>query len=661
MLRLFHSANKKTLNQTTITKTTVKMINVKRVHTFLPRKFELFDTKVEVKDHQEIFYASIIHCDAIDEYAKKVAILTTTPFGQMKPIKIFYDCLRILPIDKDEGTKVSMDNAIFNKAVHYTFRILAFLSYTTSYESEQLPYLILPAKNNGKIDWEGVERAYELPSAVQLEDGIVNLEQIKDRAIFEGTQPWTDRPFIPIKIRTDTQAKQDIKTSKKETDIVNLCSKKFGKVDLTALNLEGPLLEMRNIPPAVNFLVEHNVKLHNYSTLPALCMLGALPGSMLCSARLLPSILTAYEQVLLVRQFQADVLSDLPIDEEKLTQALTLPNAVMGYDYQQLEFLGDCILKLIVSCIVFCSDGMAGEGTLTRKRMQTISNEHLTMISERLQIAQHVHGSEAIPKSWRAHGCWQRSVKMSDKMSADLVEAILGAAWSSNEDATIGLQIAMDCFNKLHLISQRVSLDDFRKRFDHVWPYKNEQVRSIDRPYIERMESTLGYKFKHPQLAIEAITHSSISSILKPSYERLEFLGDSVLEVCVVQLFHKLYPTLDEGGYSQLKSAAASNLSLGVACLKTDLSQLLMENCPAIQKSIEKFRAQVNFARIKAEQEGPKNQPFWNDLNCPKQLGDIVESILGAVFVDSGFDLEASRKVFNNLFQNHFLTYFNKE
>ncbi|PWN37925.1 ribonuclease III [Meira miltonrushii] len=389
-------------------------------------------------------------------------------------------------------------------------------------------------------------------------------------------------------------------------------------------------------------------------------MLGALPGSMLCSARLLPSILTAYEQMLLVKQFRADVLSDLPIDEEKLMQALTLPNAVMGYDYQQLEFLGDCVLKLIASCIVFCNDGMAGEGALTRRRTQTISNEHLTMISKRLQVAQHVFGSEAVPKNWQAHGAWQRSVRMSDKMSADLIEAILGAAWSSGGDATAGLQTALDCFNKLHLISQRVSLEDFRTRFDLVWLYKNEEVRYTDRSYVTRMESTLGYKFKHTQLAIEAITHSSISSILKPSYERLEFLGDAVLEVCVVQLFHGLFPTFDEGEYSHLKSAAASNVSLGVACLNTELSRLLMDNCPAIQQSIEKFRTQVILARTNAEEDGQHNQPFWSNISCPKQLGDIVESTLGAVFVDSGFDLEASRKVFNHLFQTHFLTYFNK-
>lgn len=645
----------------------VRMINVKSVFTFLPRKFELFDAK-EARGGREkeekflqTFHASIIHCDMIDDRAKKVAILTTTPLGVMRPIKIYYDCLRILPVDKDEGTRVHLTCAMLNKAIRYTFRILAFLSYTTSYESEQLPYLILPATKDGQVDWDEVERAFELPNVIQLEDGIESLEQIGNRAIFEGTQPWTDRPFIPIQFRTDIKARQDVEISKNDDKIVNLSAKKFAKVDLDRINIQAPLLEMRNIPPAVNFLIKHSIKLYEYSTLPALCMLGSLPGSMLCSARLLPSILTAYEQVILVRQFKADVLDDLPIDEEKLIQALTLPNAGLGYDYQQLEFLGDCILKLIASCIVFCNDGLVGEGVLTRKRAQLISNEHLTMISERLQIAQHAFGSESIPKNWQAHGKWQRTVKMSDKMFADLIEAILGAAWLSNQDATIGLQTALDCFNKLHLIPQRVSLDGFRSRFEHIWPHKDAILRLVDRPYMERMENILGYTFTYPQLAIEAITHSSISSILKPSYERLEYLGDAVLEVCVVQLFHDLFPTLDEGGYSSLKSAAASNVSLGVACLNTDLPQLLMDNSPPIQKNIEMFRSQVCMAKMKAEQEGRGKVPFWNALNCPKQLGDIVESILGAVFVDSGFNLEASRKVFDHLFKPHFLAYFSRD
>ena len=75
---------------------------------------------------------------------------------------------------------------------------------------------------------------------------------------------------------------------------------------------------------------------------------------------------------------------------------------------------------------------------------------------------------------------------------------------------------------------------------------------------VERLEAAVGYRFEKPTLLIEALTHPSApqrSAAARRGYERLEFLGDRVLDLIVAQLLWQRFPDDDEGALTRRQVA----------------------------------------------------------------------------------------------------------
>ena len=72
----------------------------------------------------------------------------------------------------------------------------------------------------------------------------------------------------------------------------------------------------------------------------------------------------------------------------------------------------------------------------------------------------------------------------------------------------------------------------------------------------------IGHRFRNPKLLTEALTHSSAKGEGRPSNERLEFFGDSVLGLVVSEELLRRYPDLQEGDLTQRKSALVSRTAL---------------------------------------------------------------------------------------------------
>lgn len=81
---------------------------------------------------------------------------------------------------------------------------------------------------------------------------------------------------------------------------------------------------------------------------------------------------------------------------------------------------------------------------------------------------------------------------------------------------------------------------------------------------LARAEEILGYEFKEKQFILSAITHPSATEgkSVKYSYERLEFLGDSILGAIVASVAFERFHDLDEGGLTRIKVALVSGASL---------------------------------------------------------------------------------------------------
>ncbi len=122
------------------------------------------------------------------------------------------------------------------------------------------------------------------------------------------------------------------------------------------------------------------------------------------------------------------------------------------------------------------------------------------------------------------------------------------------------------------------------------------------------VERALGYTFQQKQLLTQALTHRSFST---PHNERLEFLGDSVLNCVIAQLLYTRFPDLPEGVLSRLRSNLVRQQTLYEIAETLCLGEHL----------------RLGDGEVKS---GGRNRPSI--------LADAVESLFGAIFLDSNFE-----------------------
>lgn len=118
---------------------------------------------------------------------------------------------------------------------------------------------------------------------------------------------------------------------------------------------------------------------------------------------------------------------------------------------------------------------------------------------------------------------------------------------------------------------------------------------------------TIGYSFKEMALFREALTHRSFGL---PNNERLEFLGDSVLNCAISGLLFKKFPTLTEGDLSRIRANLVNQSTLFNLALVIGIA---------------------DFIRLG---EGEKKS---GGNNRPSILANAFEAIIGAIFLESGF------------------------
>jgi len=85
------------------------------------------------------------------------------------------------------------------------------------------------------------------------------------------------------------------------------------------------------------------------------------------------------------------------------------------------------------------------------------------------------------------------------------------------------------------------------------------------------LERTLGYKFKQLELLDIALTHPSAVTVGEPHYERLEFLGDAVLDLAIADLLMRRFPEAKEGALSKERASVVNGRTLAVKALAIGL------------------------------------------------------------------------------------------
>ncbi len=130
---------------------------------------------------------------------------------------------------------------------------------------------------------------------------------------------------------------------------------------------------------------------------------------------------------------------------------------------------------------------------------------------------------------------------------------------------------------------------------------------------LNMLENIIGYEFNDPSYLLRAVTHSSSlpEHLGKVSYERLEYLGDAVLELLVTRLLFLSYPKANEGQMTRIRAAVVSERPLSEIADVLNLGEHLI-----LSHGMEK--------------SGGKK--------LPSILSDMVEAIIGAIYLDGGIE-----------------------
>ena len=139
---------------------------------------------------------------------------------------------------------------------------------------------------------------------------------------------------------------------------------------------------------------------------------------------------------------------------------------------------------------------------------------------------------------------------------------------------------------------------------------------------LNRLEKKINYNFKNIALLEEALTHSSFKKnnlkIKKKNYERLEFLGDRVLGLVLSEYFYKAFPTAKEGVLDSYFQKFAN------------------------QDNLFKYAEKIYLSSFIKTQKGD------NLENNKSILSDVVEAIIGAIYIDTGFS-NCKNFIINNI------------
>ena len=358
----------------------------------------------------------------------------------------------------------------------------------------------------------------------------------------------------------------------------------------------------------------------------------------------------------------------------------------MGRNYERLEFLGDSFLKMSTTISLFVHMPENDEYFYHVDRMVMVCNQNLFNTVLELKLQESIRSRAFNRRVWYPEGLellkgkQNKSIlgkkglgrgvhRLADKTIADVGEAIIGAAYlTTREEKTIDMAI--------QAVTKLVNHDNHKamKFGDFIAVYKTpewqiEPATAVQEDLARQVETKLGYRFQYPRLLRSAFTHGSYGTVWEriPTYQRLEFLGDALLDlVCVDYLFHR-FPDADPQWLTEHRMAMVSNQFFGFLCVQLDLHRHLLTMSGSIQREVADYVLALTEAREQAEataqarvEQGkgsprPAAHDFWVDVQRPpKCLPDVLEAYVGAVFVDSGFDLGQVQAFFDERVLPHF-------
>lgn len=405
-----------------------------------------------------------------------------------------------------------------------------------------------------------------------------------------------------------------------------------------------------------------------------ICHIDRMPAKFAKFALFIPSITHKVEVLYIAERLSRTVLKG--VEFSSLAHVLTAISASSAHeenDYQRYEFLGDSLLKLITSIHLVANYPLWHEGLLSAEKDKIVSNDRLYQIALELGLDHFILTKSFTGRKWRPSYVSQFTAvpdekrEMSTKTLADVVESLLGAAFLD------GGYKKLEACAKIVLPQRAWSsiTDDVRTLYELALVSNQATLH----PKLGQMEEMVGYKFSKPSILFEALTHPC-SNDGAPTYQRLEFLGDSLLDHFVVQeLFNYPEKKLSHQEMHLVRTAVVNAHFLGFLCQRLYITEKRTEAASPGKAHIsivatehrlylwQLMRHGASWEITNAQQETKQRYDAWGPavqdalihsktypwaalfrINASKFFSDMVESILGAIYVDSKGSLDAARQ-----------------
>ncbi|XP_012145927.1 ribonuclease 3 drosha [Megachile rotundata] len=268
---------------------------------------------------------------------------------------------------------------------------------------------------------------------------------------------------------------------------------------------------------------------------------------------------------------------------------------------ERLEFLGDAVVEFLTSIHLFHMFPDLEEGGLATYRAAIVQNQHLAVLAKKLNLEEYMlyaHGSDLCHDLELRHAM------------ANCFEALMGSLFLDG-----GIEVADRVFGETLFKDE----DDLAKVWVNYPKHPlQEQEPTGDRQWIPsfellqkltKFEESIGIEFTHIRLLARAFTDRSIgyTNLTLGSNQRLEFLGDTVLQLIVSEYLYKYFPEHHEGHLSLLRSSLVNNKTQAVVCDDLGMTQYALYGNPK--------------AELKT-----------------KDRADLLEAFLGALYVDKGLE-----------------------
>ncbi|KAL2783565.1 hypothetical protein BJX66DRAFT_349313 [Aspergillus keveii] len=649
----------------------------------------------------DTFYATVITFRPTQPLARELVnlvLLSRDKLTAMPQFPIFLEeddietMVHCIPLEKAWALSVEEVGSL----TEFTLRVFRdVFQKTYSCESANMPYWLAPTNMQSApasdldsakyIDWETVHLVNDNDELDFPED--VAPSTICDRFVFD---PWDGRcRFFTLEVddslKPSDPPPDSVPRRRYMDSIMNYCislSKNSRAKFLAKCNWDQPVLRAELVRLRRNMLDKMTDPEKEINTKCYICLeplrVSAIPASVAASCLAFPAVITRIDAYLITieacRELELVVTPELALEaftkdsdnsEEHRAQQIHLQRG-MGKNYERLEFLGDCFLKMATSISLFVQYPDDDEFDYHVRRMCLICNKNLFSTAVKKELYRYIRSQGFSRHTWYPEGLTRikgrdltkkllASAKhhLAEKTIADVCEALIGASVLSGgaehrfDMAVKAVTILVD--NQDHEAS---TWKDYLAIYT-MPKYQTESVTGFEIELARLVEEKVGYRFNYPRLLHSAFTHPSFPAAWAtvPCYQRLEFLGDSLFDmVCVEDLFAR-YPDRDPQWLTEHKMAMVSNKFLGALAVKLKLHKHLRHFSNPLQSQISNYVEEIEAAEL--EHETVVN--FWTETtDPPKCLPDMVEAYLGAVFVDSNFDF----KVVEDFYKRHVKPYF---